>query len=162
MNKLSLALVSASSAVATVENGTIGRFNIGKKETTGTFARAIAFASKDDRAAMGHAMYARWLQNGMYRPLVTDILECGLIAKSAKPVVMEMAGLNDSGPVSKETLVRLCRAIQKSVDNALLDGKKAPAGQKGFVYGVVNAIASASHEGKETIDVQGTLVGDAE
>lgn len=157
--KFALSIVSsASGAVASINDGSVGVFKIGKKETTGTFARAIAFASKEDRASIGHAMYARWLANGQYRPLVADILECGLIVKSAKPIVMEMAGLKDNGPVSKETLVRLCRAIQTSVDNSVRDGKKAPAGQKGFVYGVVNAIANAGHSDEDVIDVKATLV----
>lgn len=128
-------------------------FNVGKKVTQGTFARAIAFASKADREAIGQAMYAKWLQNNTYRPVVNDILDCGLVPKAALPYVRVYSGVTEAGPVSREALVKLCIAVKAEVDSKVAAGKSIPKGQKGFVYGVVARIAEAADQ-PETVDAE--------
>lgn len=128
-------------------------FMVGKKVSHGTFAMAIAFASRDDRAAMGQAMYARWLENGTYRPLVNDILDCGLIPAAAIPYLRVTTGLTEAGPISRELLVNLCKAVKQAVDakvaKAESEGKNPPIpkGRKAFVYGVVSRIALQEQPG---------------
>lgn len=127
-------------------------FNVGKKETRGTFARAIAFASKADREAIGQAMHAKWLANGTFRPLVNDILDCGLVPKAALPYVRVYSGVTEAGPVSKEALVKLCMAVKAEVDSKVAAGKPIPKGQKGFIYGLVSRVAEI--EQPDTIDAE--------
>lgn len=126
-----------NNAVAIIEQGSLVTMNA--KGGQGTFARAIAFASRDVRMAMGQALYAKWLANGQYRPLVNDILTCGLVAKSALPYVEGMVPAN--GAVSKEQLTLLCAAVV----NAVQSKGKEVKGQKGFVFEVVKRIAEAAN-----------------
>ena len=53
---------------------------------TGSFAKAIAFASREVRHDTARAMYVKWLSNGTYRPLIQDTME-ELVPKSARPFV---------------------------------------------------------------------------
>jgi len=107
-----------------------------KTGKTGSFARAIAFASRDTRLAMGQALYAKWLGNGQYRPVVEDILNCGLVGKEG--AILLQGQVPQSGPVSKEVLFNLCTSVTFLVRQK---GKELK-GQKAFVYGIVERIAS--------------------
>lgn len=125
---------------------------LNNKGKQGSFARAIAFASRDVRIAAGQAMYAKWLANGQYRPIVNDVLSCGLVPKAAVPYV---AGLvPSSGSISKDQLVALCT----SVKNAVHQTGKALKGEKLFVFGVVERIAEEFAQG-EVVDVNAVEVG---
>lgn len=108
---------------------------IDKKGNTGSFAMAIAYASRETRAEFGHMMYAKWLATGQFRPVVNDILSCGLVPKSALPFV---AGLVPAeGQVSKESLMGLCQAVSAAVS---AKGKELK-GKKAFVFAIVDRIA---------------------
>lgn len=121
-------------AIALVEGN--GQVTLSSKTgKTGSFARAIAFASRDTRMAMGQALYAKWLANGQYRPLVEDILNCGLVHKAAVPYLQ--IALPATGPVSKDMLFTLCQQVTAAVHAS---GKEVK-GQKAFVFGVVERIA---------------------
>lgn len=116
-----------------------------------SFARALAFASREVREDMGRELYARWLENGQYRPLVNDIVDV-LVPKSAAGFVSAMVPVN--GPVKKDQLMQLCVAV----DNYLVDKARAKGtdmvlkGQKAFVYGVVARIAAEA--APECIDAE--------
>ena len=129
-------------AVAIIDQGSLVTLNA--KGKMGTFARAVAFASRDVRAAMGQSMYAKWLANGQYRPVVNDILTCGLVAKAALPYIEGLVPVN--GAVSKEQLMGLCRAVKNAVESK---GKEVK-GEKAFVYEIVKRIA----ESAETVTVE--------
>ena len=107
-----------------------------KTGKTGSFARAIAFASRDTRLAMGQALYAKWLSNGQFRPVVDDILNCGLVGKEGS--ILLQGQVPATGPVSKDTLFNLCTSVTFLVRSK---GKELK-GQKAFVYGIVERIAS--------------------
>jgi hypothetical protein len=126
-----------SNAIALV-NGTTDVVLSHKTGKTGSFARAMAFASREVRQQIGASMYLTWLQNGTYRPIVNDILGCGLVAKSAVPYVAGM--IPENGAIKKEQLINLCLAV----DNAFRKSGKEIKGQKAFVYGVVNRIVEES------------------
>lgn len=106
-----------------------------KTGKTGSFARAVAFASRDVRLAFGQNLYAQWLANGQYRPLVEDILNCGLVAKAAVPYLQ--VALPATGPVTKNALMTLCQQVTAAVRAS---GKELK-GQKAYVYGIVERIA---------------------
>lgn len=115
-----------------------------KTGKTGSFARAIAFASRDTRLAMGQALYVKWLANGQFRPLVQDVIDV-LVPKSAQPFV---TGLVPAvGPIPKPALVALCSAVVNAVESK---GKELK-GQKSFVYEFVRRIAEGEKAG-EVID----------
>jgi hypothetical protein len=116
-----------------------------KTGKTGSFARAIAFASRDTRMAMGQALYAKWLANGQYRPLVEDILNCGLVAKAAVPYLQ--VALPPAGPVSKEMLMTLCQQVAHAVNSK---GKEIK-GQKAFVFGIVERIANQAADAEQSV-----------
>lgn len=137
-------LIDARALLSAVVRGDALTFQVGKAQKSGTFALAIAFASRDSRAEMGQKLYAKWLATGQFRPIVNDVLSCGLIPKSALPYVAALAGVSESGPVSRDTFVRLCTAVKAQVDARVAEGKSIPKGQKGFVYEVVARVAMGS------------------
>lgn len=132
-------------AVAIIDNAASGGLMaINAKGKVGTFARAIAFASRDERIKAGQAMHLKWLQNGMYRPLVDDILTCGIVPKAALPFVTGLVPTN--GPVRKEQLINLCTAVTNYADQSRTkDGApKEFKGEKAFVLEFARRIASES------------------
>lgn len=140
-----------NNAIAMFEGSTSVVLNE-KTGKTGSFARAMAFASREIRQGLGHAMYAKWLANGQYRPIVDDILSCGLVPKSAVPFVSGLVPTN--GAIKKESLQGLCLAVEYAVRNKRnKDGEPViPKGQKAFVYGVVQRIASEVRNNETTIE----------
>jgi hypothetical protein len=130
-------------AVATAETSHYLSFKTGKdgKVKTGSFARALAYASREVREDMGRQLYAQWLSNGQYRPVVNDIIDV-LVPKPAQGFLTAMVPMN--GPVKRDQLMQLCVAV----DNYLIDKARAKGadltlkGQKAFVYGVVQRIAA--------------------
>jgi len=130
-------------AIAIIENANNGlTVTMNAKGKQGTFARAIAFASRDARIALGQAMHLKWLQNGQYRPLVNDILSCGLVPKAAIPFVSGLIPTN--GSVPKEQFIALCQAVKHAVDNKTNKaGERVEVkGEKAFIFGIVNAIVA--------------------
>lgn len=110
---------------------------------TGSFARALAFASREARHDISRALYAKFLANGTYRPVVQDLIDT-LVPKSAQPFLSAVVA--PTGPVNKESLIALCRAVKASVDST----GKEPKGQKLFFYGLASAII-AEVENRETV-----------
>lgn len=140
-----------NNAVAIFEaasNGSLVTLN--DKGKTGTFARAIAFASRDTRIQLGQLMHLRWLQNGQYRPLVDDILTCGIVPKAALPFVTGLVPTN--GPVRKDSLLALCAAVANFADNSRTkDGARREfKGEKAFVLELVRRIAADANP--ETVE----------
>jgi len=136
-----------SNAIALV-NGTSSIVLSTKTGKTGSFARAIAFASREVRHNVAQTMYLNWLQNGTYRPIVNDIIDT-LVAKSAQPFVTGM--IPDNGGIKKEQLVALCLAVDASVRKS---GKELK-GQKLFMYSLVKEIANEfGNQQSDVIDAQ--------
>lgn len=121
-----------------------------KTQKTGSFARAIAFATREVRTQIASAMYLRWLANGQYRPVVEDILSCGLVPKSA--LLFVRGQIPENGAIKKEALIALCKSVDYVVRNKRnKEGNPIELkGQKLFVYGVVQRIADENTE--STID----------
>lgn len=119
-----------------------GMVTMNAKGKSGSFARAIAFASREARQNLSAGLMLSQLQNGQYRPLVNDILSCGLIPKANLDWVS--ASIPKSGAVNKDTLIGLCRQVKgvydtkrtKSGEPVVLKGEKA------FVMGFVQAIVA--------------------
>ncbi len=132
-----------ANAIAIIDNATSGTLlTLNAKGKIGTFARAIAFASRDQRIQLGQMMHLKWLQNGMYRPLVDDVLTCGIVPKAALPFVTGLVPTN--GPVRKEQLISLCAAVTNYADQVRTkDGEpKEFKGEKAFVLELVRRIAA--------------------
>lgn len=127
---------NALTIVSAIQDG--NQIVLNAKGKTGSFARAIAFASRDERIKAGQSMYLNWLQNGQYRPVVNDIIDV-LVAKSAQKFVKHI--VPETGPVRKEQLMQLCTMVDASVREA---GKELK-GQKAFVYGIVERIAAEAN-----------------
>ena len=118
--------------IAIIEQGTAVTMN--EKGKTGSFARAIAFASRDARMKVGQAMYAIWLRNSQFRPIVRDVLDT-LVPKAAKPYVEALVPA--SGPVPKAQFIAFCQAV----DGAVKAKGKELKGEKAFVYEIVRRVA---------------------
>lgn len=109
---------------------------------SGSFARAIAFGNREARSNLAAGMMVSQLKNGQYRPMVTDILTCGLIPKANLDWVS--ASIPATGPVNKDMLIGLCKQVKqvydtkrtKSGDPVVLKGEKA------FVFGFIQAIVA--------------------
>ena len=125
-----------SNAIAVIQSAVNGNaiVNMNAKGKQGSFARAIAFASRDERIKQGQLMYAHWLSNGQFRPLVNDIIDV-LVAKSARPLIKHI--VPETGPVKRDALVLLCEMVSASVR----ESNKELKGEKAFVYGFVSRIA---------------------
>jgi hypothetical protein len=119
-----------------------GMVTMNAKGKSGSFARAIAFASREARQNLSAGMMLSQLQNGQYRPLVADILSCGLIPKANLDWVS--ASIPATGPVNKETLIGLCRQVKTVYDNKKSKNGDPVVlkGEKAFVMGFVQAIVA--------------------
>ena len=129
------------------------------KGKTGSFARAIAFASRDVRMAQGQALYAKWLANAQFRPIVADVLDT-LVPAAARPYVEAMVPVN--GPVPKAQFEAFCVAVDAAIQvkqaEARAKGKTGELkGEKAFVYGIVQRVAEAA--APVTVDVQAVEPG---
>ena len=130
----------ALSVFNNAEAGNLVTFNA--KGKTGSFARAIAFANRETRNMLASGMMLKYLQNGQYLPIVNDILTCGLIPKANIDWVR--AGIPETGPVAKDTLVNLCRQVKNVIDNKRTKAGEPIVlkGEKLFMFGFVSAIVS--------------------
>ena len=119
-----------------------GLVTMNAKGKAGSFARAIAFASREARTNLSAGLMLSQLQNGQYRPLVTDILTCGLIPKANLDWVA--AAIPQTGPINKEMLVNLCTQVKTVYDNKRTkNGDRVTLkGEKAFVMGFVHAIVA--------------------
>ncbi len=146
-----------SAIEAALTSGTAVTMNT--KGKTGSFARAIAFASRDVRMAQGRALYAKWLENAQFRPIVSDVLDT-LVPAAAKPYVEAMVPVN--GPVPKAQFEAFCVAVNAAVQakqaEARAKGKSGELkGEKAFVYGIVQRVAEAASP--VTVDAQAVEPG---
>jgi hypothetical protein len=132
-----------SMQIAIIDNAQSGGLvTMTARGKVGTFARAIAFGNREARTNLAAGLMLKQLQNGQYRPLVNDILTCGLIPKANIDWVA--ASIPAQGSVSKEVLVNLCKQVKqvydakrtKNGDPVVLKGEKA------FVFGFISAIVA--------------------
>jgi hypothetical protein len=137
-------IMSNSIALVNGESSIVLSNKTGK---TGSFARAIVFATKEVRQGVAQSMYLNWLQNGTYRPIANDIIDT-LVAKSAQSFVRGM--IPPTGGIKKEQLINLCVAI----DNSVRVANKELKGQKAFVYGLVRTIVQEVVVEGDVIDAE--------
>ena len=137
---------TAANAIATDAGGELIAMN--SKGKTGSFARAIAFASREQRHAMGRAVYVSQLQNGQFRPLVRDAIEV-LVPKSARAFVEAMVPA--SGAVSKAQFVAFCAAV----DAFIKQKGKELKGEKAFVYEIIRRCAEEATASETVIEEEG-------
>lgn len=109
---------------------------------SGSFARAIAFGSREARTNLSAGMMVSQLQNGQYRPMVTDILTCGLIPKANLDWVS--ASIPATGPINKDMLIGLCKQVKQVYDNKRTKNGDPVVlkGEKAFVFGFIQAIVA--------------------
>lgn len=136
-------MTQLTNAIAT--NDLVPMNNKGK---TGSFARAIAFASREQRHAIGRAIYAAQLQNGQYRPLVRDAIEL-LVPKAARGFVEAM--VPPAGAVSKAQFAAFCAAVDAFIKSK---GKELK-GERAFVYGIIKAVAEEATAHETVIEAEG-------
>lgn len=136
-------MTTQSMQIAIIDNAQNGGLvTMNAKGKAGSFSRAIAFASRESRTHLAAGLMFKYLQNGQYRPLVNDILTCGLIPKANLPWVA--AGIPASGAVNKETLINLCKQVKGVYDTKKTKNGDAVVlkGEKAFVFGFVSAIVA--------------------
>jgi hypothetical protein len=109
---------------------------------SGSFARAIAFGNREARTNLAGGMMVSQLQNGQYRPMVTDILTCGLIPKSNLDWVS--ASIPATGPINKDMLIGLCKQVKQVYDTKRNKNGEPIVlkGEKAFVMGFIQAIVA--------------------
>ena len=112
-----------------------------KTGKTGSFAKAIAFATRDQRLGFSQQMYATYLSNGTYAPVVRDIVGSGLIPKSAIALLGRIVDKKQG--IKKEEVIDLCM----NIDYMVRKNNKEVKGQKLFYYGLVKAIVSEYGQG---------------
>ena len=133
---------TAATAIAAAANsGELVAMN--SKGKQGSFARAIAFASREQRLAMGRAVYASQLANGQFRPIVRDAIEV-LVPKSSRAFAESL--VPPSGAVSKAQFTAFCVAV----DNYVKSKGKELKGEKAFIYGIIKAVAEET-AARETV-----------
>lgn len=112
----------------------------------GSYAKAVAFASKAVREDIASANYVRWLTNGQYRPIISDVMD-ELVPKSARPFVSGI--VPESGPVSKDMFTQFCIACVGAVEAT----GKEPKGKKAYYYGVCKRVVDATRADEGQGDV---------
>lgn len=119
-----------------------GMVTMNAKGKSGSFSRAIAFASREARQNLSAGMMLTQLKNGQYRPLVTDILSCGLIPKANLDWVS--ASIPATGPVNKDMLIGLCKQVKQVYDTKRTKNGDPVTlkGEKAFVMGFIKAIVA--------------------
>ena len=137
---------TAANAIASATGGELITMN--SKGKQGSFARAIAFASREQRHAMGRAVYVSQLQNGQYRPLVRDAIEL-LVPKNSRAFAGAMVPA--SGAVSKAQFTAFCAAVHEFVQSK---GKELK-GEKAFVYGIIRAVAEEAAARETVVEAEG-------
>lgn len=146
-----ITITSDSRALVSAQEGGMVRFGKPNKngdQKIGSFARAIAFASKDERLAAGQSMYAKWLATGNYRPLIADMLSVKLVSKDAADYIERTTLAPFAGKqIPKEKLVELAKYIVEVVRNRVAAGKPEPKGEKAFVLNVCERIATEGEPG---------------
>lgn len=101
---------------------------------TGNAAHFLAFATREAQKDVSLKIYATWLANGTYRPIVKAIV--AQLPGSAQTFAQSFIG---SGPVSKDAFVSFCKALVTMID----DSGKEPKGQKAFYYGLCKSVVNA-------------------
>jgi hypothetical protein len=129
--------------IAVIEQGAVAMNEKGK---AGSFARAIAFATREARMKVGQAMYATWLANSQFRPIVKDALDT-LVPKAARPYVEAL--VPSSGPVPKAQFIAFCQAV----DGAVKAKGKELKGEKAFVYEIIRRVAESASS-TQTVEVE--------
>ena len=122
-----IALIDGSATVAIAKNG-----------TQGSYALAIAFASRDTRMALGQAMYASWLANGNFQALANDVLACGLVPKAAVPFVQPLIAVQQGERISRDRFTTFAKSVVAAVESK---GKELK-GKKSFVFEVLRRVAT--------------------
>lgn len=143
---------SSSGALMVLDGNAVVPMN--DKGKTGSIARAIAFASRDVRIAMGQSIIVKQLSNGMYRPFARDVVET-LVPKSARPFVT--VDVNGTGPMSKDEFTRLCVCVSGALAIPKKDGTvKELKGEKLFMATLVDQIARNVPQGdaQRTVDAE--------
>lgn len=115
---------------------------------TGNAAHFLAFASREAQKDVSLNIYATWLANGTYRPVVKAIV--AQLPGSTQTFAQALVG---SGPISKDTFVSFCRALVNMID----DSGKEPKGQKAFYYRLCKSViqsVDADNGNGEVIDQQ--------
>lgn len=98
---------------------------------TGNAAHFLAFASREAQKDVSRKIYATWLANGTYRPIVKAIV--AQLPGSAQTFAQSFIG---SGPINKTVFVSFCQALVNMID----DSGKEPKGQKAFYYGLCKSV----------------------
>lgn len=135
-----------SNAIATVAS--LPLVSIDKKGTQGSFALAMAFASREQRAELGAAMYAGWLAHGNFQAILNDVHAVGLLTAVEFSLVEPM--VEQGKRVSKDQFIEFCRRVLKAVqakdDARIAKGKGAVEykGRKVFVLGVVRNVVKGN------------------
>jgi len=125
-----------TNAVALVSGeGTVA---INKAGAQGSYALAVAFASRDTRMALGQAMYGHWLANGNFQALANDVIASGLVPKSALPFVEPLIKVNAGERISRERFTVFAMAVVAATESK---GKELK-GKKSFVYEVLRRVAA--------------------
>lgn len=108
----------------------------------GSFARAIAFGNREARNNIAAGMMVSQLKNGQYRPMVTDILTCGIIPKANLDWVA--ASIPATGPINKDMLIGLCKQVKSVYDNKRTKNGDPIVlkGEKAFVFEFIKAIVA--------------------
>ena len=132
-------------AITNTVNTAAEVFTMNNKGKVGSFARAIAFASREHRHAMGRAVYVAQLKNGQFRPLVRDAIEL-LVPKSARGFVEAM--VPPAGAVSKAQFIAFCTTVH----NFIKQKGKELKGEKLFVYEIIRRCAEEATTHETVVD----------
>ena len=136
--------MSQSLALRVFENAQSGNLvTFNGKGKQGSFARAVAFASREARHNIGYGMMYSWLKNGNYRPVLNDIVEC-LVPKAQQDWIR--ASIPATGMPSRDTLIGVCRQVKTVYDNKRnKNGEPVTLkGEKLFMFNIVSEIVKDS------------------
>ena len=137
--------LSASLSTGSVEFAMTTKPNKKGEIKTGNAAHFLAFGSREAQQNVSRDVYASWLANGTYRPIIKAIT-----AQLPGKAAVFLGAMVQSGPVSKDTFVSFCRAYVAMIE----DSDKEPKGQKAFYYGLAKQALREVSSNTDVIDAQ--------
>ena len=118
----------------------------GKNARSVSTALGMVYASKVARSEESMAMYANWLQHGMYRPILKDVLASGLLPTASLDLFQYR--INSAPKLDKVFFCAFVLEVAHFANTRTTkDGSpKVYKGKAAFVLGLLNAICAELRE----------------
>jgi hypothetical protein len=131
------------SNITIIDSNASYSLSIKKPEKTGSLSMFIAFGDKSSRLSVAQEVLLKQYQSGTYRPVVRDLVQVLVSAKS----IGFFPELQESGSLSKADFVAVCKRIHSSLPTG-----KDFKGQKAFYVELLLKIVNNAKSNEMVIE----------